>query len=56
MDKKTKKRIEALQDRLRQRRTVLANARKQNDDPAETKRLEQEVADLEAELAKLKEG
>lgn len=54
MDKKSKKRLEVLRDRLQQRRTVLANARRQNDDPAETKRLEQEVAQLEQEIDRLK--
>jgi len=54
MDKKSKKRLEVLRDRLQQRRTVLANARRQNDDPEETRRLELEVADLEAEIARLK--
>lgn len=56
MDKKSKKRLDVLQDRLRQRRLMLANARKQNDDPAETRRLEEEVASLEAEISKLKAG
>ncbi|MGA0286902.1 MAG: hypothetical protein ACO3YY_10810 [Phycisphaerales bacterium] len=54
MDKKSKKRLEVLRDRLQQRRTVLSNARRQDDDPAETRRLEDEVAALEAEIAKLK--
>ena len=53
-DKKSKKRLEVLRDRLQQRRTVLSNARRQDDDPAETRRLEDEVAALEAEIAKLK--
>lgn len=54
MDKKARKRLEVLRDRLQQRRTVLANARRQNDDPAETRRLEAEVAELEREIAELK--
>lgn len=54
MDKKAKKRLEVLRDRLQQRRTVLANARRQNDDPAETTRLEEEVAELEREIVRLK--
>lgn len=54
MDKKDKKRLEVLRDRLQQRRTVLANARRQNDDPQETRRLEEEVAELDAEIARIK--
>lgn len=56
MDKRTKKRIEAVQQRLQRLRQQLAGAKKQNDDAAETASLVRQVAEAEAELAKLKEG
>ncbi|MCR4414985.1 MAG: hypothetical protein NUV77_21410, partial [Thermoguttaceae bacterium] len=56
MDKRTKKRIEALQQRLQRLRQQLAGAKKQKDDTAETAALQRQVAEAEAELAKLKEG
>jgi predicted nucleic acid-binding Zn-ribbon protein len=54
MDKKAKKRIDLLNDRLQKLRQQLAGAKKQMDDPAEVRRLEQEIATAESELAKLK--
>ena len=56
MDKKAKKRIEVLQPKLQKLRLQLAGAKKQMDDPDDVRRLEKEVADVEAELKKLKEG
>jgi hypothetical protein len=55
MDKKAKKRIDVLQEKLQRLRMQLAGARKQPDDPADVPRLEKEIAAAEAELAKLKE-
>lgn len=55
MDKKAKKKIDTLQQRLQKLRQQLAGARKQADDLAELRNLERQVADTEAELAKLKE-
>jgi hypothetical protein len=54
MDKKAKKRIDVLQPKLQQLRQQLAGAKKQMDDPAEAKKLEADIAAVEAELAKLK--
>jgi len=54
MDKKAKKRIDVLQERLTRLRQQLAGARKQPDDPADVPRLEKEIAEVTAELAKLK--
>ncbi len=54
MDKKAKKRIDLLNDRLHKLRQQLAGAKKQMDDPAEVRRLEQEIATAADELAKLK--
>ncbi len=54
MDKKQKKRVDVLQQRMQKLRTLLVAAKKQPDDPAEIPRLEKEMASVEAELAKLK--
>jgi len=56
MDKKAKKKIDVLQQKLQKLRQQLAGAKKQMDDPDEVARLQQQVADAEAELAKLKES
>ena len=56
MDKKAKKRIDLLQQRLQKLRQQLAGARKQMDDPADVARLEQEIRTAETELNKLKEA
>jgi DNA-binding FrmR family transcriptional regulator len=55
MDKKAKKRIDTLNQRLQKLRQQLAGAKKQADDPSELRALQQQVAEAEAELAKLKE-
>jgi hypothetical protein len=54
MDKKIKKKQDVLHQRLQKLHQQLAGARKQMDDPEEVRRLEQQVAAAEAELAKLK--
>ena len=56
MDKKTKKRIDLLHQRLQKLRMQLAGARKQMDDPQDVVRLEREIAEadiatMEAEAA-----
>ena len=56
MDKKAKKRIDVLQPKLQQLRMQLSGAKKQMDDPDEVKRLEAEIAAVEAELKKLRES
>ncbi|MGD9646822.1 MAG: hypothetical protein AB7U73_13995 [Pirellulales bacterium] len=56
MDKKAKKRIDVLQQKLQKLRQQLAGARKQNDDPDELALLERSVTETESELAKLREG
>jgi hypothetical protein len=55
MDKKAKKRIDVLNQKLQKLRMQLAGARKQVDDPEDIVRLEREIAEAEAELQKLKE-
>jgi hypothetical protein len=54
MDKKFKKKQDVLRQRLQRLHQQLAGARKQMDDQDEVRRLEQEIATNEAELAKLK--
>ncbi len=54
MDKKVKKKIDALNQRLQTLRQQLAGAKKQMDDPRELKAVQDQVAAAEAELAKLK--
>ncbi len=53
MDKKAKKKIEVLRDRIAKLRQQLAGAKKQMDDPAEVDRLEREVTQAQAEIDKL---
>jgi hypothetical protein len=54
MDKKDKKRIEVLQQRIAKLQQLLAGAKKQPDDPAEVPRLERELAAAHADLSALK--
>jgi cob(I)alamin adenosyltransferase len=56
MDKKVKKKLEVVQQRLQKLRQQLSGARKQNDDPAELAQLERQVQEAEAELTRLKQG
>jgi hypothetical protein len=56
LDKKAKKRIEVLRDRVTKLQQQLAGARRQPDDPADVPRLEQEIAAAEAEMRKLRES
>ena len=56
MDKKEKKRMEVLQQKIGKLQQLLAGAKKQPDDPAEVPRLEKELAAAHAELASLKKG
>ena len=54
MDKRDKKRIDVLNQKLAKLRQQLSGARRQMDEPDEVKRLEKQVAEVEAELQKLK--
>lgn len=54
MDKKHKKRMEVLHQKIAKLQQQLAGAKKQPDDPAEVPRLERELAAAHAELAALK--
>ena len=54
MDKKLKKKIESLNQRIGRLRQQLAGAKKQRDDSGEKTSLERQLAAAEAELAKVK--
>jgi hypothetical protein len=54
VDKKAKKKIDVLHDRITKLRQQLAGAKKQLDDPAEVVRLERDIAQAQAELDKIK--
>ncbi len=54
LNKKQKKQIDALKNKMQKAQTLLSAARNQPDDPADVPRLEKEVADLQAEIDKIK--
>jgi len=54
MDKKAKKRLDLLHQRVQKLRTMLAGVRKQLDDPEEVTQLEKQIAEAEAEIDKIK--
>jgi hypothetical protein len=54
MDGRAKKRLEVIKQKLQLLRQKLSGARRQDDEPGEVRKLEQEIAALEAEMAKLK--
>jgi hypothetical protein len=54
MNKRDKKKIQTLNQRIQKLRLQVAGAKKQLDDPAELALLERELETNEAELAKLK--
>jgi hypothetical protein len=56
MDTKAKKKVEVLNQRLQKLRQQLAGARKQQDEPDEVRRLEAEVAQVEADVKRLKDS
>ena len=55
MDKKAKKRIDLLQNKLQTLRQQLAGAKRQMDEPSDVARLEAEIAAAEKEVRELKE-
>jgi len=54
MDKRAKKKLEVLRQRIQHLRQQLAGAKKQPDEPGEVERLEKEIAALTADVTKLK--
>ena len=55
MDKKHKKRMEVLHQKIAKLQQLLAGAKQQPDDPDEVPRLERDLAAAHAERAKLKQ-
>ena len=53
MDKKAKKKIQTLRQRIQKLKQQLAGARQQADEPGEIDALEKQIADAEAEIIKL---
>lgn len=53
MDKRTKKRIQILKDRLKQRRLQLTGAERQPDDPGELERIRADIEAIQSELEQL---
>lgn len=56
MDKKNKKKLDVLHQRLQILRKQLAGARQQTDEPGEVERLEKEIARLTMEAEQLKKA
>ena len=54
MDKKAKKRIAILRERIQKIHKQLAGARAQDDEPGAIERLNNEIAEIEAQIEKLK--
>jgi hypothetical protein len=56
MDKRAKKKLTVLNQRIQKLRQQLVEAKKQPDEPGEAERLEKEIAALQAECEQLKSG
>ncbi|MCH2401557.1 MAG: hypothetical protein MK364_20745 [Pirellulales bacterium] len=54
MDKKSKKRVEVINQRLQKLRLQVAGAKKQADEPGEVEKLQQEIDQLTEEVVKLR--
>lgn len=54
MDKKAKKKIEVLRNRIQKMEQQLSGARRQDDEPGEITRLESEIASAKEDIEKLK--
>jgi uncharacterized small protein (DUF1192 family) len=54
LNKKQKKQIEALKNKIQKDLQLLSAAKDQPDDPADVPRLEQKIADMQAEIEKIK--
>ena len=56
VDKKAKKKIEVLRKRTQTIQQRIAGAKEQTDEPDEIERLQQELADVKAEIERLKQS
>jgi len=55
LNKKQKKQIDVARKKIHKNQQLVSAARDQPDDPAEIDRLRNEIADLEAEIEKIKQ-
>ena len=56
MDKKAQKKLAVLKPKLQRLQRLLAGAKEQVDDPEEIKQLQQQIAETEAEIQKIKDS
>ncbi|MDB2686715.1 hypothetical protein N9Y42_05845 [Mariniblastus sp.] len=56
MDKKAKKRLEVLRQKLQKTEKLLAAAKQQTDEPDEVENIERQIAEIKAEIEKIKNG
>ena len=56
MDKKAKKRLEVLRQKVEKTQKLIAAAKQQTDDPDEVTQLETQIASFKAEIEQLKNG
>lgn len=54
MDKKTKKRLEILRQKIEKYQKLLVAAKQQTDEPDEVQNIEAQITDFKTEIAKLK--
>lgn len=53
-DKKTKKRLEVLRQKLEKNQKLLKDAKAQTDEPGEVEKIESDIEAIKAEIAELK--
>ncbi len=56
MDKKAKKRLEVLRQKHQKQEKLLAAAKQQTDEPGEVESIERQIAEIKAEIEKIKNG
>ena len=54
MDKKTKKRLEILHQKVEKSQKILAAAKQQTDEPDEIEKIEKQIEEFKSEIAELK--
>ncbi|MGY8748718.1 MAG: hypothetical protein ACKVHR_11785 [Pirellulales bacterium] len=54
MDKKTKKKLEILRQRIEKTQKILASAREQTDEADEVEKIQQQISDMKIEISNLK--
>ena len=55
-DKKAKKRLEVLRQKLQKQEKLLAAAKQQTDEPDEVANIERQINEIKAEIEKIKNG